>query len=924
MMSSRPLYLSIIALLLLLVGCAQPPPDLGIKQIIVTPGSLLFTSQEQSQQLSAVALGADGQPIEVTFSWSSSRSETVSVDATGNAMAQSDLGSSQLIATAGGVSSAPVLAVVAQVNEGVVLVADTQIVSEPTPLTPDAVPEIGVQYRVTLKDVSTLAVGSLLMGTGDKPLAGKVISTAETSEGLEVVLELVSPDDLFVKVKISEALSLNNAETSLAPEVEQSYTVKPQGEEQIGPFKCDVTSANKLADILKFSTPPVAKLDTNLNLLLDWDSASGYKRFVLAGGAKVTFSFSPTVTASVTYSLECKQELLRKKIPVKGIWQIFLGGDVPIGLGFKLEGKGTAAKFGLDFSKELGADFKLGVECPVGSGCAWVKDLTPTNKGKFDIVLPDSDSQFRLEGTVFPFLWSKAELGVGFFKKAHLNLLEVKAGLEQASNLAPPNVQAKDATYASDYKLSLTGVISAGGDVEKVKKLFGDGLAKLEFKVGIPLGTSPKASILAADKTTFKKGDKVTFAITLDPATYKYPEIGYNIREVQLYRKGMNGEVTLLTSQQPSGEQRDFKLEWTADVDGSLGKDYFAFVVPVALPLALELGVVGEPIVPTCTTPPAGASYCVIEIGTLQNNLSQAFALNERGQVVGNGGGHAFLWQNGSLTDLTVNGTALAGGTDINENGQVVGYWSASATSVVFRAFSWQNGTFRDLGTFEGAEGIWLVVCVNNAGQIVTSTLNPSWAILVQSGGTTQLKDPANYSSKAGCINERGQVAGDGYVQPRPNEGYEKRALLWQSGGAVTDLGTLNPKYNIVVTDLNDSAAVVGYGSVANADEGGLPSHALLWQGGKMTDLGTLGAGNSSALAINNRGQIVGHAQNLSGVYLAALWEGTTITDLNTLIGTATGWSLDVANDINDKGYIVGTGRHNGALRGFLLVPTQP
>jgi hypothetical protein len=152
-MKLRPLH-AIIIVLLTLEGCAQHTPELGIKQIIITPGSLLFTQKGQSQTLSAVALGADGQAIEVTFNWSSSRSETVSVDATGNAIAQSDLGPSQFVATAGGVSSAPVLAVVAQVNEGVVLVADTQIVSEPTPLTPDAAPEIGVQYRVTLKDLA--------------------------------------------------------------------------------------------------------------------------------------------------------------------------------------------------------------------------------------------------------------------------------------------------------------------------------------------------------------------------------------------------------------------------------------------------------------------------------------------------------------------------------------------------------------------------------------------------------------------------------------------------------------------------------------------------------------------------------------------------------------------------------------------------
>jgi probable HAF family extracellular repeat protein len=450
-------------------------------------------------------------------------------------------------------------------------------------------------------------------------------------------------------------------------------------------------------------------------------------------------------------------------------------------------------------------------------------------------------------------------------------------------------------------------------------------LGKL-FKVSAPLGASPKASLLAADKTTFKKGDKVTFVVTLDPATYKYPyqvpEVGYNIRDVRLYRRAATGDLTPLVSQTPSGEQREFRLEWTSDVDGSLGKDYFAFVTPVFLPLELELGYVGQPLLLTCTTPPAGARYCVIEIGTLGGGISEAYDLNEKGQVVGYAAtkantNHAFLWQNGSLTDLTVNANA-AGGVSINENGQVVGFWRSGVSSPA-QAFSWQNGTFSDLGLFGSSKGIAADICVNNAGQIVTTILEPPSAILLQNGTVTQLKDPANLGSHVGCINEKGQVAGDGFVS-NPSGPLKRHALLWQ-GGSVTDLGPVpTDNYGILVTDLNDSAAVVGYSPSVN----NLPGRAFLWQGGQVSDLGNLGGSNSVALGINNNGQIVGMSQKFNLEMAAALWEGTTIRNFNILIGEGTGWQLDVAYDINDKGYVVGAGRHNGALHGFLLVPAQP
>src|SRR5512133_575397 len=77
--------------------------------------------------------------------------------------------------------------------------------------------------------------------------------------------------------------------------------------------------------------------------------------------------------------------------------------------------------------------------------------------------------------------------------------------------------------------------------------------------------------------------------------------------------------------------------------------------------------------------PPAFASpgYQSIDLGTLGGYSSWANALNEGGQVVGvsftaSGQVHAFLWKNGTMTDLgTLGGYSTA--TSINERGQVIG-----------------------------------------------------------------------------------------------------------------------------------------------------------------------------------------------------------------------------------------------------------
>jgi probable HAF family extracellular repeat protein len=51
------------------------------------------------------------------------------------------------------------------------------------------------------------------------------------------------------------------------------------------------------------------------------------------------------------------------------------------------------------------------------------------------------------------------------------------------------------------------------------------------------------------------------------------------------------------------------------------------------------------------------------------------------------------------------------------------------------------------------------------------------------------------------------------------------------------------------------------------------------------------------------------------------LWKNGTRTDLETLLPPGSGWTSLSAEDINDRGEIVGTGIHNGALHAFLLSP---
>ena len=218
------------------------------------------------------------------------------------------------------------------------------------------------------------------------------------------------------------------------------------------------------------------------------------------------------------------------------------------------------------------------------------------------------------------------------------------------------------------------------------------------------------------------------------------------------------------------------------------------------------------------------------------------------------------------------------------------------------------------LGTYTVAVGDTLWDIAQNYGVTVESLLAANPQItdrrLIRPGDEITIS-PLYLGALGGSwsaaydINERGEIVGwattaDGFLH----------AFLWQ-GGTMTDLGTLDGGNMSVALAINNRGQVVGYGTITSDDPGpGGPYRAFIWQDGVMTDLGTLGGADSRARNINDRGQVVGSSETVSGVGHAFLWENGTMTDLGTLGGTG---SSAVA--INERGQVLGT---SSSLRDFL------
>ncbi len=169
-------------------------------------------------------------------------------------------------------------------------------------------------------------------------------------------------------------------------------------------------------------------------------------------------------------------------------------------------------------------------------------------------------------------------------------------------------------------------------------------------------------------------------------------------------------------------------------------------------------------------------------------------------------------------------------------------------------------------------------------------------------------------------------VFGEEYLMLRENGSGQDVGLVNVEGGVRAIFRNDGKLYTFTVPDgarsmpfgINKGGDVVG----SFMPPGEIFPNAFLCDGHAfVTYLGNFGGNGSVAFAINNLRQIVGVAGVSADVAHAFLYEDGVITDLNELIPHYSGWELWEAQDIDDKGRIVGFGLLRGELRSFLLNP---
>jgi probable HAF family extracellular repeat protein len=307
----------------------------------------------------------------------------------------------------------------------------------------------------------------------------------------------------------------------------------------------------------------------------------------------------------------------------------------------------------------------------------------------------------------------------------------------------------------------------------------------------------------------------------------------------------------------------------------------------------------------TTTRAQAGPLYTILNLGHVQVSPG---GLNNSGAVVGDAiepddsFGAPFLYQSsgpaaGTFTDLSSVLGASAFLRGINDSGQIAG---TMTTPGAVRGFLYSGGQVTLIQPVPGASTS-NAYGLNNAGAVVGQAGSDGY--IYQNGHLTDL-GPGNVAT---AISNNGIAVGFG-----------GSAFLYQNGRLTTIAAG-------EATGVNTSGQVVGWYTPSVTNGNPAPDHAFLYQNGKLTDLGTSGGPSSQAWGINSHGQVVGvltTGSNPATPFHAFLDKNGTMYDLNKLVSPSSGWVLEQALAINNRGQILGIGiGPDGQSDAFLLDP---
>jgi probable HAF family extracellular repeat protein len=309
---------------------------------------------------------------------------------------------------------------------------------------------------------------------------------------------------------------------------------------------------------------------------------------------------------------------------------------------------------------------------------------------------------------------------------------------------------------------------------------------------------------------------------------------------------------------------------------------------------------------------PAAERYAVAPLPFIPFSDTGGEALSNKGVVVGgsaNPDGSISLvqWSQGVLTDLGVPPGLPSRGFNkprvfgINDSGSIVGTIHTAAGDLPSRWFIYDRGRFSILPLADSTDLGGAAIGINNRGQVVgydrTSSNNViGWlwsdgaysrlrvrgtntpALGINSNGTIIGNRSFSFmrrllTGQLGCTGERGYVLSDGATQYLSGFVYAINDPGEAAGGSTSNgqpmatlfrngIATVILSYPSYAVGINSSAQVVGF----YQPPGHHRRHLFIWSASSgASDLTPAGYVSAQAAAINNRGEVLGFGETMSG-----------------------------------------------------------
>ena len=571
-------------------------------RLVLTPDSALFTGAGERRTFSVRVLDQLDRPIAAPVSWSSTDVSVASVDAAG-AVTGGAVGSAQIVASAGALEARAVV-VSARPAAGAIPVPDSAVVGPLLATDPEHF-GIGAEYTAVLRGDAP-AVGALVYGTGELPLGGEVVAVEPLGGDWLVTLAIVPLDVLFAELEIRETITLTDEQAEVPEDIAELFDAELQEDgtwvfheregvdvtaprhargaaqgtvAQQGPFECKAAVPFPISLAAGLSL----QLQQSFAIDLEYGTAQGLERLVLEGQITATAAFKPRVTAQISASVECKAELLKLNYPLPPPLSLVFGAQIPVGIGFKIDGSIQAAQLGFDAVAQFQSTTSAGVQCS-GGACEPVTTSTNTSTATFAWVTPDPSTQFTVTAAARGFGYAELCMGNPLWNVLQLCMLEAQGGVEQTVAWSPTTVQLNNTTAASNYKLLLYFLIGAKAELMNVLEFFNVSLASLQYRADFELARSPEGSFTFEGPVAL--GDTVRATLQLTNVDYLGVE---NVQDVRFYRR--DSSLSLIEKAvvpRTSAGQTTYVAEWPA-TSGDLGAELGAVTLTEILPLEFEV-----------------------------------------------------------------------------------------------------------------------------------------------------------------------------------------------------------------------------------------------------------------------------------------------------------------------------------------------